>query len=559
MRYLLAYFALAIGMSGLSLLFAGSALGFFLILVAAGLIYLLVRVERQRRRERRFGEYGPAIEGYEQRFAIAAKSLDEKLPEDALDNAALVELLTAYEDDEGEALRQEYGQLRERFLAWQREFERLHAEHEAGAIGLPARFAEQYDRLDRELPELFAEVERLEARAAEVDRASDDPLDEIARAALKLQEAQASCRRAFRDAVPAELQRQLALADEKLAQARAALAKGAERPLAAARLAREVRNLAVEVTRRAGELAKRPVELAAARAQVKDGCERLTRQIPDAKAKLASAAGLYAPSCLLEIQGVGAAAEQALERARSLAADDLRLSEAEESLARATHAVKRIEEHLASLERAAGEARHEVEHAELEVDRAWANVTAGSTTPEALQRAERIAARGRELAADARKEIEQARPDWFRAIALAQRAKEVVQELPLHTDREQGDAATGVEHARARAELALAQARTLLASADNRLTGMDNMTSLFLDRGEYAYRQGVALQEQLPGAEDPEALAHAAIDGFRLAEDAAAAVQEHAFGLRGVDGSKRSGTVTAAVVWGAVATAFRPD
>jgi hypothetical protein len=78
------------------------------------------------------------------------------------------------------------------------------------------------------------------------------------------------------------------------------------------------------------------------------------------------------------------------------------------------------------------------------------------------------------------------------------------------------------------------------------------MTSLFLDRGEYAYAKAVALQKELAGAVDPDAVAHAALDGFRLAEDAAAAAKEHALGLRKMDGSKRSSGVTAAVVWGAL-------
>jgi hypothetical protein len=89
---------------------------------------------------------------------------------------------------------------------------------------------------------------------------------------------------------------------------------------------------------------------------------------------------------------------------------------------------------------------------------------------------------------------------------------------------------------------------------------MDTMTSLFLERGEHAYSMAVALQKQLGDADDPDALAHAAIDGFRLAEDAAAAAQEHALGLRAVDGSKSSGRTTVSVVWGTFGTAaFRSD
>ena len=63
MRYVLGYFALMLAMSGLSLIAAGEVLGFFLILVAAALVYLIIRLERERRRARKFGGYADAIEG----------------------------------------------------------------------------------------------------------------------------------------------------------------------------------------------------------------------------------------------------------------------------------------------------------------------------------------------------------------------------------------------------------------------------------------------------------------------------------------------------------------
>ena len=85
MRYILAYFALMLGLSGLPLLWAGNAYGFIVLLIAAALIYVLVRMERMRRRERRYGGYGEAIEGYEQRFADAERTLESKLLEKATD------------------------------------------------------------------------------------------------------------------------------------------------------------------------------------------------------------------------------------------------------------------------------------------------------------------------------------------------------------------------------------------------------------------------------------------------------------------------------------------
>jgi hypothetical protein len=568
MRYILGYVALMLAFSGLGMLMSGQAFGFFLLLIAAALVYLIIRLERERRRTRRYGDYRGAIEGYEKHFAAAKKELEAKLPPDALDSNAVVELLSAEGAAEGEAIRAEYGRLRQRFVEWQEEFERLHAQREADAIGLPARFVEHYELLDQHLSELLAEVQRLEARAAEADRAAADPLEEIARAALKLEEAKATCRRAFGDALPAELESVLAVGGEKLEQARGGLAKDAERPLAAARLAREAFDLAATVESRAEELVKLPAELSARRDELNRTCDRLDTEIPDAKAKVAAAAELYASSCLLAIRGFGAAAEQALEHARVLIAkqpesgDTFRLDEAAQSLTRAAELVGRIEHHLAALDQAAMDARQDVEQAELEIDRRWASIAAASSPADALARAERVVARARDLAKEARKELDQPRPDWFRTISLAKRAMDVVQELEAtqpQTPEGPVDSFGNVELARARAEAALAAARPVAMIADGPL-GMDNMTSLFLERGEYAYSKAVALQKQLGGADDPEVLAHAAIGGFRLAEDAAAAAQEHALGLREMDGNKSSGRTTVSIVWGTLGTAaFRSD
>ena len=114
MRYILAYFALMLGLSGLSLLWAGKAYGFVLVLISAVLIYVLARMERTRRRERRYGGYGAAVEGYELRFADEQRALEARLPQDELDNPAMLELLSAYENDadETEAIRRLYEQLR---------------------------------------------------------------------------------------------------------------------------------------------------------------------------------------------------------------------------------------------------------------------------------------------------------------------------------------------------------------------------------------------------------------------------------------------------------------
>jgi hypothetical protein len=246
MRYILAYFALMLGLSGLSLLWAGNAYGFVLLLISAALIYVLVRMERMRRRERRYGGYGEAIEGYELRFSDEQRALEAKLPQDELDNPAMLELLSAYEHDadETKAVRRLYEQLRQRFSDWCDEFARLHALNESGAVGLPEKFAERYVELDRQLSRLLADVKRLEARAVKISRELEDPLDHIAEGALMLEKAEASCARRFGSKIPEELSAMLKLARQRLAEARAAIAAGAERPLDAVRLAQEVCALA---------------------------------------------------------------------------------------------------------------------------------------------------------------------------------------------------------------------------------------------------------------------------------------------------------------------------
>jgi hypothetical protein len=254
MRYILAYFALMIGLSGVSLLMTGRALGFALILVAAILVYLLVRMEQARRRERRYGGYDFAIDGYEQRFADAERSLESRLPNDALDSPSMVELLSeAGEDaDDAEAVRALYAQLRQRFSDWRDEFERLHEQNERGTFGLPEEFARRYAELDRRLTQLLADVKQLDARANRVRGATDDPLDKIAEGALKLERAKAQCARRFGTAIPAGISSKLTLAATKLAEARAAIASGAERPLEAVRLAHEVCALASAVEAASG-------------------------------------------------------------------------------------------------------------------------------------------------------------------------------------------------------------------------------------------------------------------------------------------------------------------
>ena len=247
MRYILAYFALMLGLSGLSLIWAGRAEGFLLVVVAAILVYILVRMEQAKRRARRYGGYDLAIEGYERHFSEAERELEARLPDDALESPAMLELLSGAGDDAGDvqAVREQYAQLQRRFREWREEFEGLHEQNETGAFGLPAEFAERYAELDRQLTQLLADVERLDDRAdAARSDDSDDPLDSIAEGAMKLEQAKAKCALAFGNNLPDAVAAKLTLAASKLAEARSAIAAGAERPRDAIRLAREVSALA---------------------------------------------------------------------------------------------------------------------------------------------------------------------------------------------------------------------------------------------------------------------------------------------------------------------------
>jgi hypothetical protein len=551
MRYILAYFALMLGLSGLSLLWAGEAYGFLFLLIAAALIYVLVRMERTRRREQRYGGYGMAIEGYEKRFTQAERELESKLPQNALDSPPVLELLSAYEHDPADAdnVRTEHAQLRQRFLDWREEFERMRVLSEAGAVGLPKEFAEQYEQLGQQLRDLTADVKRLESRARDIDNDTEDPLDQIARAALKLEQAKATCAHRFAGKIPPELASQLAQGDAKLGQARTAIAKGAERPLDATRLSQEVYALASAAEESAGKLLEAPAGL-------DSECTRLDGEISAAKARLEAVAETCAPACLLEIKGCESEAEDSIHRARKLLAGqlgDVPLTQAKEALARAHVLVHRIDDHLVSLEQASLTARHQVEQAELQIDKAWASSTASSASPAETARAERIAMRTRELAAQARTELQRPQPDWFRVTALAERAEQLAHDLvaagttagapapPVRSVRPE------VEAARARAAATLDEIRPIVAEADG-LFGEDNMARICLEHAEQAYEQAVASQT-----------AQAAIEGFRLAEESANAAHDHAIGLRARAERKPTGKTATNLLWGAFGRPTAPE
>jgi hypothetical protein len=141
--------------------------------------------------------------------------------------------------------------------------------------------------------------------------------------------------------------------------------------------------------------------------------------------------------------------------------------------------------------------------------------------------------RQRELVAQARAELEKPEPNWLLIRELAEQATEPVQAdgAPVAVVRPE------VEAARVRAEGALDEVRPIVAEADG-LLGTDNMARVYLDHAEQAYDKAVA-----------EPTAHAAIDGFRLAEESANAAHEHAIGLRAQAGRKLTGMRAGKLLW----------
>jgi hypothetical protein len=300
-------------------------------------------------------------------------------------------------------------------------------------------------------------------------------------------------------------------------------------------------------------LVERPREVSKRGVQLDTDVKRLADRVSAAKSKLDLAAAHYAPSCLQPIEGLDAGAGQALEHARSLLAleagpDDDHLAEAQQSLRRTTELVGRIENHLSELEHAAASAPASVEQAELAIDRAWAS----GRSPGAVDAGrDQIVTRAQELAAEARTQLGVARPDWLHASSLAKRALELVRDLPPVRDANHVTAPSGagVESARQAAETAIAEVLFLVNSIEQR-AGAANMAALCLERGETAYLEGVELQRQIAGAEDPDAVTHAALESFRLAVAAANAAEEHALRLQEGSG-RRSGSP-----WSRFGTAF---
>jgi hypothetical protein len=152
----------------------------------------------------------------------------------------------------------------------------------------------------------------------------------------------------------------------------------------------------------------------------------------------------------------------------------------------------------------------------------------------------------RELVAQVRAELDRSEPDWLRIAALtAQAAK--LKGLAVASAVAAGGVGSRVDEARARAAATLEEVRPVVAETDGLLAD-DNMARLYLDHAEEAYEKAVAAEA-----------VDAAIDGFRVAVEAANAAHDHAGALRAQAMRKPPGQKAAGVFKGMLGRPSAPD
>ena len=302
-------------------------------------------------------------------LAAQFASLDQRLPADPLEDRAIVTAWSVHlhDPDASDELRAQYDAVR-------RTLSDARAELEAAP---EAATDERRRRLDAKLAEVKDYLRAVDTLAEHEPKLVEAAIAEHAQAS-------AAVARARNEGFPVE---QLVAADAKLRGAREALRKADERPLDALRLADEAERLVVGAT---------PSDL-----------EGLKARLASAVEALAAAAVRHPASALAEVRGLPALAAEQLEGA----ADDPSASSAAEAI------VRRVESHLVALERAAAVARPTLEAAEEAVDAA-------------ISRGDAAANRAAELAATARRELQQEKPDWFEICSLADRALRLLDDVP---------------------------------------------------------------------------------------------------------------------------------
>jgi hypothetical protein len=459
---------------------------------------------------------------YARRFESAEPRLLAALPEDPLESAALVAVLSAHLHEPPEAqarLEAEYRERRAQFAAWSDKVHVLGSPDDVGAGGLRGWLDEAED-LAADLSELEAYAEDIQDRAAATEGLLEKALERATRAGAALTAARTDIESVGNSRATSDLRELLDAAQARHREAWSALEKGKERPFSALRFADEATGLADDARRRAARITALPRELERQLAELQPSIEQATADLERVREEFDAAVDSYAPSCWHEIGGFGHAAQRALERARRLrdeatrrvqSADPDQLEQARKDADQARHAVDdaarlrdAIERHLAKLEAAALQGRDRVIQAEQEIDRAWAAVRENDGgTDELLQRAG-------DLVREARDGLAKPQPDWLTIVELADRGAGLAHEARGGTSSAPaaaGSAHRTLEEARAHAKDARDSA---WAHAIVRPDAAEGIRSL-LDAAEEAY-QAALRAETTAGEESGIEEARAAFD-----------------------------------------------
>ena len=473
---------------------------------------------------------------FARRFDGAERRLPAALPEDPLENDALVAVLALYLHEPAEA--------------------RTSVENEDLGVWL-----DEARELDAGLSAVEAYLADIQRRADAAEGMTEQALDRLTRAGDAISAAGTPSGSLADAQSERALSESLADAEAKYAEAWSAMEKGKERPVTAIRLADEAAGLAEDVQRRAARVSGLPEEVARRLRELETSIETLTADLGRVRAEFETAASSYAPSSWREIGGVGQAAAQDLERARRLHESAARVAESGEPdrLERAEHELREaslavadaarlrqaIEEHLEKLEAAAVEGRAIVLRAEQEIDRTWATVhergDSGSEN-ELLRRAA-------ELVQRARDGLARPQPDWLAIVELADRASRLAREARAATTR----AMAGLESLRVALEDAKARAKdsrdSAWAQAIVKPATADGAPSL-LEATEESYQAAVRLEASLGESPDEDSL-EGALAAFEEAHRMAAGFLRAAASLEDGAAPEEAGDAHAAhaLVW----------
>lgn len=467
---------------------------------------------------------------YRRRFDGATRRLTGALPEDPLQNDALVAVLALYLHEPAEAragIEAEYRSQRKEFLAWRQETQHLGSPRGLDAGDLRA-WLEEADKLDSRLSAIETYVAGIKTRAEAAESLSDEAVERLTRAGDAISAAATACEAVNDPQSRHALNESLAAAQARYREAWTAVDKGKERPVTAIRLADEAADLAADAQRRAVRITALPAEIEDRLRDLGMSIEKLGADLDHVREEFETAAASYAPSCWHEIGGFGRAAGRDLERARHLhesatrlarSGDPAQLERAEQATREAALAVddaarlrEAIERHLEKLETAAVQARDIVLGAERDVDQALAAVHErddASGESELLKRAADLVQRARDG-------LSKLQPDWLAIVELAGRGSELARQAAKAPSR----AVVGLTPLRLAIEDAKARAKesrdSAWAQAIVKPALADRAPSL-LRATEDSYRAALSLEASLEESPD-EASLEAVVTAFEEAE-----------------------------------------